>query len=134
MRRMVTLAGMVLTLAVLGCGGESGPPRMRLSGAAKLDGQPIVFGDVVLTPDARKGNSGTQGIAPIRDGKFDTAWTGGKGFAGGATVVHVTAFSAEGGKLLCEYEYAADLPKDASGTFDIEVPRSALKKGNGKEI
>jgi hypothetical protein len=122
MRSCVAVVGLLLLGLVVGCG-DSDSKRLRLSGSAKFDGQPIVYGDVVLTPDGAKKNSGPQGFAVIRDGRYDTSDGHGKGFAGGPTVIHVTGFSAEGGKLLCEYEYTANLPT-TDGTFDIEVPKA----------
>jgi hypothetical protein len=109
----------LFVLVTLGCN-DAGPKRTRLAGEAKYDGQPIVYGDIVFTPDGA--SSGAQGFANIRDGKFDTAGTGGKGIAGGPTIIRVTGFSKEGGKLLCEYEYKADLPAAGSTSFMIEVP------------
>ena len=134
MRSRVAVVGLFLLGLVIGCG-DSGPPRLRLSGNAKFDGQPILFGDVVFTPDGSKMHSGPQGFANIRDGKYDTSASGGKGFAGGPTVIRVTGFSAEGGKLLCEYEWSVDLPT-TEGTFDIEVPKAgaAGAKKNPSDI
>src|SRR2546421_7447906 len=96
--------------ALLGCGRGDGEKGFRLSGEAEFDGQPIAYGDVLFTPDGAKGNKGPQGIALIRDGQYDTGASGGKGIAGGPTVIHVTGFTGEGGKLLCEYEWSEDLP------------------------
>ncbi|HVL13077.1 MAG TPA: hypothetical protein VM529_10960 [Gemmata sp.] len=130
MRSRATVIGLFLLGLAAGCA-ESGPPRLRLSGDAKFDGQPIPYGDVVFTPDDSKKNSGPQGFANIRDGRYDTSASGGKGFAGGPTVVRVTGLTGEGGKLLCEYEYKVDLPRD-DGTHNIDVPKSAagpLKTG-----
>lgn len=130
--RSVLLA--LMLTALVGCG-DSGTSRLRLSGAAAYDGNPIVHGDVVLTPDGAKGNSGTQGIANIRDGRYDTAQPGGKGYAGGPTILRVTGFSGPGGKLLCEFEYPADLPREDNATHDIAVPKkAAVDRKPGKEI
>ena len=120
----VAWAAAVAAGLVAGCGGGEG--RLALSGAAKYDGQPIPFGEVLFTPDAAKKNAGPQGIAPIRDGRYDTAAAGGKGFAGGPTVVRVTGFSGPGGKLLCEVELTVDLPR-TGGTHDIDVPKQDAK-------
>lgn len=115
------LACVLVGCVALGCG-DGGPKRYRLSGKATFDGQPIVYGDVLFTPDASKGNQGPQGIANIRDGQFDTSASGGQGIAGGPTVIRVTGFTGEGGKLICEYEWSVDLPR-ADGTHEIEVPK-----------
>ena len=128
--RSLTLAGVLLALALsLSCT-KSGPERHRISGEALFAGQPIPFGDVLFTPDGA--NPGAQGIATIKDGKYDTASSDGKGFAGGLTVIRVTGLSGPGGKLLCEYEYKADLPAGES-TLKIEVPASAAPKKAGPD-
>jgi hypothetical protein len=126
MSRWMTVAVAVAAAALVGCA-DDGPKRYRVSGEAKFDGQPIPYGDVLFTPDGAKGNSGPQGIAQIRDGRFDTAGPDGKGVAGGATVIKVTGLSGPGGKLLCEYEMKVDLPR-ADGTQNIEVPKGGAAK------
>jgi hypothetical protein len=134
MRSGMAVLGTLFLALVVGCGGDSGPKRMRLKGTATFDGQPIPYGDVLLTPDGAKNNHGPQGIAQIRDGRYDTAGAEGKGYAGGPTVVRVTGLSGPGGKLLCEYEYQADLPRE-DGEYNIDVPKKgAAKKGTGPDI
>src|SRR6266540_5886869 len=98
MKLQVAAVGVLVFGVVAGCG-DSGPKRLRLTGTATFDGKPIPYGDVVFTPDGSQKNSGPQGIAQIRDGKYDTAGSDGKGFAGGPTVVHVTGLTGPGGKL-----------------------------------
>src|SRR5688572_24253862 len=105
---------MCLSLVAFAAGCADGEPRrFRLSGNANVDGKAIPYGEVLFTPDGARQNSGPQGIAIIRDGKFDTALDG-QGIAGGPTVVRVTGLSAMGGKLLCEHELNADLPREDS--------------------
>jgi hypothetical protein len=118
--------GLFAATLLAGCsGGQS--DRFRISGEATFDGQPIPHGDVLFTPDGTKQNSGPQGIATIKDGKYDTSASEGKGFAGGPTVVRVTGLSGPGGKLLCEFEYRVDLPRSDT-THAVEVPKSAAPK------
>jgi hypothetical protein len=118
--------------AIAGCS-DDGPKRHRLSGSVTFDGQPIPYGDVLFTPDGAMKNTGPQGIAQIRDGKYDTRAADGKGIGGGPTVIRVTGFTGPGGKLLCEYEMQVDLPRD-SGSHDIHVPREGGVKPTGNEI
>lgn len=133
MKGRALAAGLFVAAVLAGCT-ESGPHRFRVSGEAKFAGQPIPYGDVLFTPDGAKQNSGPQGIANIRDGKYDTAAAGGQGVSGGPTVVRVTGLSGPGGKLLCEYEYTVDLPR-ADTTHAVEVPASAApKKGGSGDI
>ena len=132
MRTKLACLLIVLLLMIPACG-ESGPQRFQVSGEAKFDGQPIVYGDVVFTPDGSKSNSGPQGVAYINNGKFDTRGPEGKGIAGGPTVIHVRGLSAQGGKLVCEYELSADLPK-VDGKYDIAIPKEAAAKKVTKPV
>jgi hypothetical protein len=133
MRRWVGAAVVLASGAIAGCSDDGGK-RYRLSGSATFDGQPIPYGDVLFTPDGSKQNSGPQGIAQIRDGKYDTGGADGKGIAGGPTVIRVTGLTGPGGKLLCEYELQVDLPR-ADGTHDVHVPKAGAATGKGgKEI
>jgi hypothetical protein len=124
MRATPFAVGVLLLLVVGGCSESGGPKAYRVSGEAKHGGQPIVFGDVLFTPDGAAGNSGPQGIATIRDGKYDTSAPGGQGFGGGPAVIKVTVLEKEGGRWIVDYEYKANLPK-ADGTHNIEVPANA---------
>jgi hypothetical protein len=127
----VTIALLVPLGAAGGCAKPQGPSRFHLSGSATLDGQPIPYGEVVFTPDGSKKNSGPQGIAPIRDGKYDTAAAGGMGIAGGPTIIRVNGMTGPGGKTLCEYEMPVDLPR-ADGTHDVAVPKNGAAKPAAK--
>ncbi len=132
MTRLVAI--LLLAGFVVGCSDTSGPKRFRLSGEVKFDGQPIPHGDVLFTPDGSKNNSGPQGIAPIRNGRYDTSASDGKGIAGGPTVIRITGFTAAGGKLICETELQADLPQSDS-VHNIDVPKKdAAKEQKGPEI
>jgi hypothetical protein len=120
--------GMVMALsATAGCSkSPEAPVRYHVSGTVTLDGQPIPYGEVLFTPDAAKKNSGPQGIAPIKDAKYDTA-VGGRGVAGGPTIVRVNGMTGPGGKTLCEYEMLIDLPR-ADSPLDIAVPKNGGKR------
>jgi hypothetical protein len=117
-------------LLALGCGKADGKQRFRVSGAVTFDGQPVPAGIVIFSPDLSKKNDGPQGSAEIRDGRFDTAWTG-KGMAGGPMRITVGGTTADG-KPLCKYEFTADLPREDT-TQDIQVPKSAATKGGSAE-
>lgn len=113
---------LVLTLATaafMGCSNPE-PTRFRVSGKATVAGKDIPYGEILFTPDGSKQNSGPQGIAIIRGGKFDCA-VDGKGVAGGPTVIRVTGLTEQGGRLLCEHELQRDLPR-ADSEQDFDVP------------
>lgn len=129
MRTRAMAAGLLALGVVLGCG-DQGPKRNRVSGKVTFEGKAIPYGEVLFTPDGAMKNSGAQGIAPIRDGKYDTSADGGKGYGGGPAVVRVTGLTGEGGKLLCEWEFKVDLPK-GDATHDLDVPAKAVPKGKG---
>jgi hypothetical protein len=120
------IGGLACALLASGCGGSQGPPTYRVSGAVTFDGQPIPQGMIVFSPDLAKQNDGTQGVADIKDGKYDTR--GGRGIdtVGGAMKVSVTGLTADA-KPLCQYDFELDLPK-AEATKDIEVPATAASK------
>ncbi|WP_425617023.1 hypothetical protein NA78x_000689 [Anatilimnocola sp. NA78] len=121
-----SLLALVAAVALAGCNTASGPPSYTLTGDITFDNQPIPKGQIVFTPDSSQGNSGPQGVATIQGGKFDTSKDGGSGIGGGPTRVRVTG-QAEDGKLLCEYEYSVELPKQSS-TLEIKVPASAANR------
>jgi hypothetical protein len=136
MRAVALVACWSAVLLAGGCSSDAEPKSYRVSGEAKYDGKAIPYGEVLFTPDGAAGNSGPQGIAIIHDGQYDTNTVEGKGIAGGPTVIRVTALDKQGGNLLCEVEYKADLPR-ADGTHNIDVPAGKApppKKKKGPEI
>jgi hypothetical protein len=118
-------------LALFGCGKNDEPVRYRVSGSVSIGGKPVPFGEVLFTPDAAKKNSGPQGIAPIQNGRFDTMLGSGMGTGGGAVIIRVNGMSGPGGKTLCEYEMAVELPKGES-TKDIDIPEKDAFNANPK--
>lgn len=125
--------GVGLAAFVISCSKSDEPKRYRVSGEARFDNKPIPYGEVHFTPDDSVKNSGPQGIATIHNGRFDTSASEGKGVAGGPTVVKVIGLSAQGGNLLCEYEYKVELPRSDT-THNLEVPANAAPKKGGPEI
>ena len=127
------LFAIVVAGTLAGCSGDDSQTRYRVSGEVKFNGQPVQFGEVLFTPDGAKGNSGAQGIAEIKNGRYDTEGSRAPGVAGGPTVILVTALKDDQGTLLVEHEFKFDLPK-ADTTHDIEIPASAAKKKAVPEI
>ena len=58
---------------------------------------------------------------------------GGKGTAGGPTVVTVNGMTAPGGRTLCEHDLKVDLPRTDT-TQDFDVPKKAPSRKPQKEI
>jgi hypothetical protein len=122
----------------LGCGGS---PNYQVEGKATFAGQPIPAGTITFTPDAAKGNTGPVGYAIITNGQFSTSSGGGKGTAGGPTIVKIEGSDGvkidderpKGKALFPYYEMPVDLPKSNS-TKDFDVPAAAakMKPGGGK--
>ncbi|MBU6294737.1 MAG: hypothetical protein KJS91_08625 [Planctomycetes bacterium] len=126
-RLMIILVAAMSGMA--GCGGNEGPPRHRFSGAVSVEGQAVPFGEIIISPDASKKNSGPQGRAPIKDGKFDTASSGGMGVGGGAVIIRVNGLTGPGGKTVCEHEFTAELPH-ADEKRDISIRKSDANNAN----
>jgi hypothetical protein len=120
--------GLLAGALLLGCANNNEQQRFRVSGSVTFDGKPIPYGEVLITPDAAKKNSGAQAIAQIRDGRYDTSTAGGKGYGGGPAIIRVTGFDRAGGKLLCEQEFPVELPREDT-THDLKVPKEAKAKG-----
>ncbi|MFM7538629.1 MAG: hypothetical protein ACKO9Z_03120 [Planctomycetota bacterium] len=114
---------------VAGCGGNEGPPRHRFSGTVSVEGQAVPFGEIIISPDASRKNSGPQGRAPIRDGKFDTSQSGGMGVGGGAVIIRVNGLSGPRGKTVCEHEFPAELPP-SDEKRDITIRKSDANNAN----
>ena len=94
MRRPCRIAAgwtMILSVTVVvgpaGCGRQDGPSRYPVSGTVRYAGKPAAAGVVVFEPDAEAGNTGPQGRAEIRDGRFSTS--PGQGSVAGAVIARV---------------------------------------------
>ena len=135
----VVLVAVLVTWLQSGCGAPSGPTTYDLSGTVTFDGEPVPAGQIVFEPDSTAGNSGPQGFAEIRNGKFDT--TTGKGTIGGAHIVRISGYEggAAGGvseegpeteasatELFADFRTSADLPTEAS-TMDFAVTSDEVK-------
>lgn len=122
----------VLATALTGCGRPSGPLRFRVSGPVTCGGRPVPHGEILFSPDGRQGNKGPQGIAIIKDGRYDTEGSRAPGASGGPTVVRVTALESPGGGLIAEHEFTIDLPHaDSEPPIEIPAPAKPLR---GPEI
>jgi hypothetical protein len=123
---------LVVAAAVLaaGCGSESGSGEYHVSGSVTFDGRPVPAGKIIFTPDAAAKNSGPQGFADIRDGRFDTS-AGGQGVVGGPHEVEIQGFDSTPAPdspppkpLFNAYTTKTDLPRE-NAQQDYAVPASA---------
>lgn len=113
---------------------ESGPARHRVRGAVTFAGAPVRSGRIVFEPDGGRGNSGPQGFAVIRDGRYDTAERDCKGAVGGPTLVIIDGLefregvdaTMSGRLLFPTHEERIDLPKSDT-TRDFDVPKKGTR-------
>lgn len=138
---LVLLAAIVL---FAGCGGSEGPQRYRVSGAVTLNGEPIPAGVITFEPDSSKGHTGPQGVATIRNGKFDTNDSG-RGVIGGPHLIRIQGASAEGDSgdpqsadpsnpssvtvLVDNYTTEVELPQ-ADATHDFAITSDELRRSS----
>ena len=130
MIRQATCTSLVFMLSLMGLGGcgKGGLTVYDVSGNVTFAGKPIPDGWIVFSPDSSKQNSGPQGMARIKDGKFDTDEEYGQGTIGGAMLVRIDGFDgvpgeqAPNGKpIMAPYNTTVELPKDDT-TIELVVP------------
>ncbi len=129
MRSVVTSTRLLLAaccLAFAGC--STGPKVYHVSGKVAFRGEPLPAGVIFFDPDSTKGNSGPQGYAAIKDGRYDTADLGGQGVGSGPYQARIDGFDGKparelpmGRPLFSRYLQSIDLPMNAS-TQDFDVP------------
>lgn len=120
--RLGPFALLVSFLAV-GCGGAGS--GSHIAGRATFKNQPIPAGRIYFDADTAKQNTGPQGFADIKDGQYDTK-KGGRGIAGGPTIVRIQGTDGAGKRLFLEYKLQVDLPP-GTATKDFDVPAAAAK-------
>src|SRR5438105_71624 len=108
-----------LVLAAGSCSSKTAG-RVDVWGTVKFKNRPVAAGLVVMNPDLSKGNDGPQGMAEIRDGRFDTRQLH-KGAPSGPVVFLIDGFdgvaqgeSPSGRPLFVGYKVLLDLPKQGS--------------------
>jgi len=120
-----------------GCwGGDDGPVRYDVSGAVSFKGEPLESGRITFVPDAEKGNVGPVGYAMVKNGRYDTSASGGKGTVAGAIEIMITGYDFTKTPnneirppLFEDYKETAEIdPEQSSTTLDFEVPASAASK------
>ena len=133
MYRGLLLASVWGLMVVIGGCGKSDPRQHHVSGSVLFKDEPLVDGRIDFTPDTTKQNTGPQGTALIKDGKFDTRTAGGVATVGGPLIVEITGF-ARRDVISCRYKFELDLPKQTSThTQDIAIPATAAVKPIGSD-
>ena len=135
-----TVVLLTATIACLlsGCRGEDGPRRIHVSGDITWKGQKIPAGFVAFSPDTRQGNSGPQGLAKIKDGRFDSRLDGGRGVSPGALEAIVCGFDGVnpsddhpwGKPLFSDYKLSVTVADESQSEFALEVPASVRALSN----
>lgn len=128
MKRPLLGLGVLACLILTGC--DSGPRRYQVSGDVTYQGKPVPSGTIYFDPDATKGNDGPQGVAAIKDGKYNTSDPDGRGAVGGPHVIRIEAFGPPEGtpdepgvgrQLSPNFRLPIDLPREAS-VQNIAIP------------
>ena len=121
----------VLLLALTSCS-DKPSGRVDIWGVVKYKNQPVPAGLIVINPDLSKGNDGPQGLAEIRDGRFDTRSLD-KAAPSGPVIFMIDGFdgvpqgeSTNGRPLFLGYKVQLEIPKEPSEK-NIDVPESAGK-------
>ncbi len=131
---LACVGALVSLCALTGCGHGGDPNLVHVNGTVTVDGKPIPLGLIVFEPDPARGNSGQQGHADIKDGKFDTRQSH-KRVVLGAQVVRITGgdgvnpepFTPFGNLLFEEHTTQMDVTKDQP-PLQLDVPGQKTKK------
>lgn len=122
--KMVRSAGLLVLLGWTGCGGETGPPRVQVSGAVTYAGKPVPAGEIQYIPTG--GTTGPAALVMIKEGKYKTE--PGTGPVAGSHKVLITGSdgvphpnSPTGITLFSGYETTAEL-KAGEQTQDFAIP------------
>lgn len=112
---------LALSVGVTGCGGSDGPQRFKLSGTVTYKGAPLARGDIALSPDNEKQNSGPGSFCTIENGQFTTA--PGAGVVGGPYVLIINGYDADpdAKPLFTDHRVELDLPRSDS-VQNIDIP------------
>lgn len=121
------LALCAVGFCLLGCSGQDGPPRYKLSGSITMaDGKPVPAGEINFEPDHMAGNSGPGSMVQIKGGKYSLSAD--QGVVGGKYTVTISPFDGVAfgeslqGKPLTKAQHVekVDLPAKNS-THDFKV-------------
>ncbi|MBI3469399.1 MAG: hypothetical protein HY000_40880 [Planctomycetes bacterium] len=133
-RLLMAVVSCALLLFLPACSKEPSN-RVDIWGTVTFKGRPVPAGLITINPDLSKGNDGPQGVAEIRDGRFDTRLLE-KGAPSGAVILMIDGFdgvpqgeSPDGASLFLGYKVSMEVPKEATEK-NIDVPESAAATAN----
>ncbi len=111
----------VTALSTAGCGPRDTRVRHRVSGKITYGGKPVTGGEIIITPDGAKKNTGAQGIATIKDGTYDTKGSRSPGVGGGPMSAMVMGLLEADGSRFFEHTLPIDCSTSGDTVFDIEI-------------
>lgn len=120
MNRYLAIAILFGLVSLAGCGKR----ESQLSGTVTFQGKPVKSGEILLTPDDKRGNRGPGVLVEIKDGVYRTPTQ--RGHWGGAYLATISA-SKGTSMLFSNYEMQIDLPEKDS-TYDFVIPAEAATK------
>jgi len=128
--RAVLLVAGVSTLAALAGCSPKGPQRYDHWGTITFQNKPIPAGIIYFDPDLAAPNDGPQGLAIIKDGKFDTRERPDSGPGAGKYILRVDAADgiaapeAPVGKMMFTTQVLIkiDLPEEDSELPPVVIP------------
>jgi len=109
------------SLFLVGCGPSI--ERHPISGNVTYDGKPVEYGTIFFAPDTSKGAAGPQGMAEIRQGRYQTEAE--KGPVSGPHVVKITGWNASpeagmlGAPTFTDYTTNVDITNATQLDFDV---------------
>lgn len=132
----------LMFLAFMGCEKKSEFDRLTVTGSITWKGKRIPAGTIYFDPDVIKKNSGPQGVAMIKDGKFDTRFANSRGCVQGSHIATIHACDGKnkseskpfGNKMFKPYTVEVEIPANG-GEVNLVVPDSIieLKPSNESE-
>lgn len=123
------VCALFFALSLVGCGGNDGPKRYRVTGTITFKGEPVPVGYIQFIPEPP--SRGPEGFAEVLDGKFSTN-NYGRGVIGGPHKVVIEGSSGGelnedgerpmGEKLFDNYETTHNFEEEnAEVDFDVVI-------------
>lgn len=132
--RFACLVVGLIAVVAGGCGPKDKRIRNRVTGAITHGGQPVMSGEIMFLPDDSKQNRGPQGLAIIKDGRYDTKGSRAPGVDGGAMVIEITGYLDEKRSRMFQYQYQAELGRSPQMTLDIDVPAKKAAPADVRQV